>query len=300
MAQNLKSSLDLSGNNYIVPKGTSGNIDTTTLNDIDNGLYRYLCEDNYIYLHHLGIYIILPVFADKLNDTMNVSFVNETPLSRSAPIYSFSSSGPRIINFTFNLHRELMKQINYGQSNLKDKISGLSEDLGQNGDNDDYIDVLINYIQGGALPEYHTSGKMVDPPLVSVRMGRDIYIKGVIQGAVSVTYGLPILRDGRYACVDISFSVAEVDPFSASDAATLGHYRGNPATLEGRLWLTSDAIKDEPIQQFVTTDENASIVPQGDNKPKEKIFTEFEKTIGRWSSDSLTTNFSKRWQIFRR
>lgn len=85
------------------------------------------------------------------------------------------------------LHRELMKQINYEKSNVQ--LEG----------GDDYVDVLIREIQAIAIPEYHASNKMVDPPMVAVRFGTDIYCKGVVNGSVSVGYQLPILRDGRYA-----------------------------------------------------------------------------------------------------
>ena len=56
---------------------------------------------------------------------------------------------------------------------------------------------------------------MVDPPVVSVRLGDDIYCKGVINGAVGVSYEPPVLSNGKYAIINISFSIYEIDPYDA-------------------------------------------------------------------------------------
>ena len=51
--------------------------------------------DNYIYLYHVsnssgkeGTVIVMPSYADSVTDTMPVNYSTETPLARSAPIYS--------------------------------------------------------------------------------------------------------------------------------------------------------------------------------------------------------------------
>ena len=74
--------------------------------------------DNYIYLYHVsnasgkqGTVIVMPSYADSVTDTMSVNYATETPLARSAPIYSFTSSGPRVVQVSFQLHRDMMKQI---------------------------------------------------------------------------------------------------------------------------------------------------------------------------------------------
>ena len=71
---------------------------------------------------------------------------------------------------------------------------------------EDYTDYLINMMYGAVIPNYATSSKMVDPPLVAVRFGNQIYCKGVVSN-VSVTYSGPILRDDKYAVATINFSV---------------------------------------------------------------------------------------------
>lgn len=184
--------------------------------------------DNYIYLYHTNTFIIIPTYPDSVTDTLNVSFATTTPLSRSAPIYSYQNSGPRTVQFALRLQRELMTQINWLKSNATTSV------------NDDYIDVLIREIQAIALPKYNNSSKMVDPPIIAVRFGSDIFCKGVVQGGVSINYELPIITDkagnDKYSIVNISFTVHEIDPYDASTVMSAGSYRGLDTTLERNLW----------------------------------------------------------------
>lgn len=182
--------------------------------------------DNYIYMYHTGTVVALPTYADSVTDTMSVNFVSSTPLSRSSPIYSYASSGPRQLSLTFDLHRDMMQQINYAVSNINTVIT------------DDYIDYLIKSLQACAVPQYSSTDKMVDPPLVAVRLGNDIFIKGVVLGNIGVTYGLPILSNGKYATAKISFVVAEVDPYSADLVQVSGSFRGLSTTLERNVYKT--------------------------------------------------------------
>ena len=180
--------------------------------------------DNYVYMYHTGTLLALPTYADSITDVMSVNFVSSTPLARSSPIYSYANSGPRQLSFTFNLHRDMMQAINYGVSNLDTTL------------NDDYVDYLINSLQACDVPEYSSTDKMVDPPMVAVRLGNDIFIKGVVLGNVSVTYELPILTTGKYASAKVSFVVAEVDPYSADTIQIAGSFRGLSTTLERNVY----------------------------------------------------------------
>lgn len=197
----------------------------------DTHIYPYI--DNYIYLYHLGIYIVLPAFADVVNDSIMVNWSPSTPLSRSAPIYSYVNSGPRTVQFNFALHRDMMQQINYGVSNAP---------VG-NGDplNDDYVDFFVKAIQAAALPEYSTSAKMVNPPVVAVRLGDDIFVKGVVSGSVGVTYNYPILRNNKYSNINVSFGVYEIDPFTASQVVQQGSFRGLPTSLQRNNYMSVSA-----------------------------------------------------------
>ena len=187
--------------------------------------------DNYVYLYHTGTFIVLPSYPESVNDSMGASFATTTPLARSAPIFSYQNSGPRVVSINLRLQRELMTQINWQKSNAPVSL------------NDDYVDTLIKQVQAAVVPKYSASAKMVDPPLVAVRFGDDIFIKGVVNGNVSLTYNLPIIQDksgkDKYSVVDLSFSVTEVDPYDAESVMLAGSFRGLSTTLERNLWQTS-------------------------------------------------------------
>ena len=187
--------------------------------------------DNYVYLYHTNTFIIIPVYPENITDTMGVSFSQTTPLSRSAPIFSYQNSGPRSLNITLNLHRDMMTQINWKKSNANVALG------------DDYVDTLIKQLQAASLPKYNASSKMVNPPIVAVRFGSDIFCKGVVRGSVSLTYGVPIIQDkngnDKYSQVGITFNLDEIDPYDASTVMTAGSYRGLSTTLERNLWKRS-------------------------------------------------------------
>lgn len=185
---------------------------------------KYNLIENYIYLYHIQKYILLPVFPETMSDTLGVNFNKSTPMSRSAPIYSYSDSGPRSMQISLRLHRDMMREMNYNVSNYPVPI------------NEDYVDVIIREIQAIALPEYNSASKLVDPPQVAVRFGQDVFIKGIVTGGVTVTYNLPMLDNGKYAVVDISFTVEEIQPFQASDVIEYGSFRGVDTSLERSMW----------------------------------------------------------------
>lgn len=173
-------------------------------------LHNFQMINNYLYLYHVDKYIILPEYADEVNDSTQVDFSQSKPLSRSAPVYSYASSGPRTVNVKFTFHREMMKQINYNNNSLI---------------TDDYVDELIKQVQACVLPAYSTSAKMVSPPIVALRMGEDIFIKGVISGNLGLTYSAPILKNGKYAIVSFSLTIQEIDPYDAVSVMKTGSYR---------------------------------------------------------------------------
>jgi CRISPR/Cas system endoribonuclease Cas6 (RAMP superfamily) len=98
-------------------------------------------------------------------------------------------------------------------------------------DDEDKSESFIHAIQAIAVPKYNLSNKAIEPPLVAVRLGREVFIKGIVSGAVQVTYKKPILSNEKYAIVGISFTVSEVDPYDASTVFKNGSFRGLTATL---------------------------------------------------------------------
>lgn len=188
-------------------------------------------EDNYIYISHLDTdyqFWRIPTTPSELTDSLQSNFSSTNALGRSAPVYTYSNSGPRTLSVSISLHRDLMNDINMSWSNAK---LGFGED---------YVDNLIKALQSIALPKYNLNNKAVEPPLVAVRFDNDIFIKGIVNGGITVTYKGPILENNKRAQVDISFTVSEVDPFDASTVFTNGSFRGVVGTLKDGMGLSNN------------------------------------------------------------
>lgn len=214
----------------------------TTLNSLDNkDLHIYNMIDNYIYLYHIDTFIVIPGYAESVSDSIAVNYSQNTPLSRSSPIYSYSNSGPRTVQVSFNLHRDMMTQINYGVSNAPIGASQGAITSPEAKLNDDYVDFMVKAIQAAALPSYAAAQKMVNPPMVAVRMGNDVFIKGVILGNVGLVYKAPILSNGKYSEIDVNITIAEVEPYDAETVVEQGSFRGLNKTLERRIYSATNS-----------------------------------------------------------
>ena len=182
--------------------------------------------DNYIYLFHTDEWVLLPQYPEQVNDTMTSRFSQTNALSRTAPVFSYSYSGPRQVQISLSLHRDMLNEVNVDASNMKvDRSSGM-----------DLTETLIKRLQAIALPRYDAANKEVVPPMVAVRLGNEVFVKGVVDGSVSVTYLKPIMEDGRYAQVQVSFTVSEVEPFDAESVSQLGSFRGITKTFKSGIW----------------------------------------------------------------
>ena len=183
--------------------------------------------DNYIYICHLpsdlngtGTYIYLPQWPDQITDKIGSNFNQTNALARSAPVFSYQNSGPRTVDISVQLHRDMMDEANIGLSNITPEIG------------DDYVDTIIKQLQAVALPNYHGESKEVQPPMVAVRFGEDVFIKGVVIGGVSVEYVKPLLTNNKYAICNIAFTVYEVDPMDAVSIAKVGSFRNITKTFK--------------------------------------------------------------------
>lgn len=196
--------------------------------------------DNYVYLYHTDTLIAIPTYPDSITDSMSVTFNQASLLSRSAPIFSYSSSGPRTVSISLHLHRDMLNSVNVTSSNLK------VPDL----ESEDYVDIIVKQLQAAALPRYAASEKMVNPPIVAVRFGNDVFCKGVVSGPVSTTYSGPILRTDKYAEVRVDFTLNEIDPYDADSVMTSGHYRGLSTDLERRVWKATGSGSNRRSQRM--------------------------------------------------
>lgn len=201
----------LIGNNALVTDTGSGGgeyIDLTKINII---------EENYLYISHLdeGLrYWKLPCVPDSISDAMGATWSPNQALGRSAPVFTYSNSGPRSVHFDFHLHRDMMDDVNMNWSNAE---------LGYG---EDYIDNLIHALQAVAVPKYNLSNKAIEPPLVGLRVMNEIFVKGVVINTITVQYQKPIFANGKFAAIDLGIDIQEVDPYDAPTIYTNGSFRG--------------------------------------------------------------------------
>lgn len=188
----------------------------------NNGVVQLV--PNYIYLYHLDQWLILPEYPDTVSDRMQSNFSQQNALSRTAPVFSYSNSGPRSVQIQLHLHRDMLEFYNIDTSNFKVDID------------EDYIDALIRNLQAMALPSFQDATKLVNPPMVAVKLGNEIFVKGVVVGDVSVEYQKPIMVGHRYAQCNLNFQVFEIEPFDAESVSQLGSFRGITSQFKNGIY----------------------------------------------------------------
>lgn len=182
-----------------------------------------LLPENYLYISHLDEefkFWQLPCTPETISDSMGSTFSETSALGRSAPVFTYSKSGPRTVQISLKFHRDMMDALNVGTSNTELKLG------------EDYVDNLIKALQSIAVPKYNLSNKAVEPPLVALRLSNEVFIKGVVTSAIGLEYKLPILSNGKYAQVTVSFTISEVDPYDATTVFQNGSFRGVVKTLK--------------------------------------------------------------------
>lgn len=195
-----------------------------------------LLTNNYIYISHLDEgykFWRLPTDPDTITDTFSASYNSTPALGRSAPVFTYTGSGPRDVQITLNLHRDMMDDINMGNiSPYKTKlVKGKEEKDYFFKTGEDYIDALIKALQSISLPKYTEANNVVEPPIVAVRFGNEIFVRGIVNSSIGVTYGKPILSNDKYAQVTLTFTITEIDPYDAPTVFKNGSFRGLVATL---------------------------------------------------------------------
>lgn len=185
----------------------------------DNSISGRVLPDCYLYISHLDEdfkYWQLPGYPEEVSDQMNSTFTENTALGRSAPVYTFSNAGPRTVNISLNFHRDMFED-------MPSNVTPL--------DGEDKAESFIHALQSIAVPKYNLSNKAIEPPLVALRLGREVFIKGIVSGGINVTFGKPIMLNEKYATIKINFTISEVDPYDATTVFQNGSFRGLTATL---------------------------------------------------------------------
>ena len=192
-----------------------------------------LITDNFIYFYHLDKFCILPMYPENVTDVLASRFTETTALARTAPVYSYANSGPRSVTVNLGMHRDLINDCNVNISNLKDNVVDVS--------NDDYVDTLVRYLQAANLPRYNSynqGSNAIIPPMVAVKLGTGIFIKGVVE-SVTVDYEKPIMSDGKYAKVKVSFTIKETEPYDADKVVAEGSFRGISSTFKDGVFKSN-------------------------------------------------------------
>ena len=129
-----------------------------------------------------GTVLHIPCYPKSISDSLTNNYSSESLFTSTEPYLVYSNSGPRTVNVSFQLHREMR---------------GI--------DHDDYIDTIINTLQASCYPI--NDGSMAVEAIL--RVANEIYIRGVITGGIQFSYSPPII-DGKYNVIDFSFTIQEV------------------------------------------------------------------------------------------
>ena len=203
----------------------------TTGSSLSAKVTRPLLTNNYIYISHLDEgfrYWRLPSDPDAITDTMSSTYAQTNALGRSAPVFTYTNSGPRSVQINLVLHRDAMDDVNMDNFSTSFK------------DGEDYVDNLIRALQSISLPKYTLANNIVEPPIVALRFGNEIFIRGIVDSAIGLTYEKPILANDKYARVSLNFTVYEIDPYDAPTVFKNGSFRGLVATMKKGMGFTAD------------------------------------------------------------
>ena len=197
-----------------------------------NDLFSRILPDCYLYISHLDEdyqYWMLPGYPDEISDNLASSFAENTALGRSAPVYTYSNSGPRTVSISLSFHRDMFVDLQETHFYKGKFEAGIFSDA------DDCVEKFIHALQAIAVPKYNLSNKAIEPPLVAIRFGREVFIKGIVTGGVKVSYKKPILVNEKYAAIQVDFTVSEVDPYDSTTIFTNGSFRGLTQTMRSNM-----------------------------------------------------------------
>lgn len=124
--------------------------------------------------------IELPCYPDEISDNTNVNWAETGIIGRSSPIYAYNSTSSREVNFSFDVHREMM------------------------GDKGQKIDFILNKLRSAAYPNYSSSGLV--PPVVTFNFGY-FRTKGILN-SIGFVWKKPIVK-GHYQSGTVSVSMKE-------------------------------------------------------------------------------------------
>ena len=161
-----------------------------------------------------------PCFPASYSDSSSSSISQLNPLGRSEPFQIYSNSGPRKVDVSFEMHREMFVYRTMGGSGARYDASNTNAEF-------DEMDILINALQSAVYPKTEGSGDYTIVPKVRLVLGNNCRITGIIDGSVSVSWNGPINPNKKYSMASVSFGVVEVT--------------GNPKTHE---WVLANGVNN--------------------------------------------------------
>ena len=205
--------------------------------DVGNNKFQ-----SYVYIYHMGLKFNLPVLPDSINDSLPISFNQEPILARSAPQITFSNAGPRTLGITLKLHRHLFCLENADVEHYRD-VNNILMARVPAGDGQivsapatDVLDIFINAMLTLSLPKYTDTTKVLVPPSILIRFGEESCIRGVPSNISKTASGV-WLKNGKLSEISLTFTITEVEPFSAQYVAKNGTLRSISTDLQrGSVW----------------------------------------------------------------
>jgi LysM repeat protein len=144
------------------------------------------------YLNVGGVVAIFPCFPETYSDTHSANFTQQTPMGRSEPFQIYQNSGPRTVNVSFRMDREMTHTTDIGD--------------------------IVGIVQSACYP---LGNEATIVPRVTLVIGNNCSITGVIP-SVSTNWSDTIIED-LYMVVTLDFSVVECtgNPKTAGVVAAL-------------------------------------------------------------------------------
>lgn len=173
---------------------TEDEISRITSTATDGGLKGVIghASQGKCYINVGGVIGIFPCYPEGYSDSHNANFTPQTPMGRSEPFQIYQNSGPRTVNVSFRMDREMTHTTDIGD--------------------------LVGLVQSACYPIGNESTIV---PRVTLVLGANCSITGVIP-SVSTNWGETII-DNQYMVVTLDFSVVECtgNPKTAGVVAAL-------------------------------------------------------------------------------
>ena len=139
--------------------------------------------------------IAFPCFPETFNDSRQANYTPQNPIGRSEPFQIYQNSGPRVVSVSFRMHREMCHSTS--------------------------IDEIVAFVFACTYPLGQGDNHIT--PRVTLTIGNNCKITGIIDSTVSADWGETILQDNKYSTVTLSFSVTECTGNPKTASQIVGH-----------------------------------------------------------------------------